>query len=97
MIPAYSQDQAVQVYEFLNSFPLTGLYQVRFSQLGGFAKLQAALGFEPDHVWTKEERQRFLSGYTYFQAAFRKLGERACPLPRQTPCWSGSGCTPLRS
>ena len=72
VIPAYSQDQAVQVYyEFLNSFPLTGLYQVRFSQLGGFAKLQAALGFEPDHVWTKEERQRFLSGYTYFQAAFR--------------------------
>ena len=81
VIPAYSQDQAVQVYyEFLNSFPLTGLYQVRFSQLGGFAKLQAALGFEPDHVWTKEERQRFLSGYTYFQAAFRKLGGEGLPL-----------------
>ena len=58
---------------------LTGLYQVRFSQLGGFAKLQAALGFEPDHVWTKEERQRFLSGYTYFQAAFRN---EASPVRR---------------
>lgn len=81
IIPAYSQDQAIQVYyEFLNSFPLTGLYQVRFSQPGGFAKLQAALGFEPDHVWTKEERQRFLSSYTYFQGAFRKLGGESLPL-----------------
>lgn len=81
IIPAYSQDQAVQVYyEFLRSYPLTGLYQVSFSQLGGFAKLQAALGFEPDHVWTKEERQGFLSGFTYFQAAFQKLGGGALPL-----------------
>ena len=81
IIPAYSQDQAIQVYyEFLNSFPMTGLYQVRFSQPGGFAKLQAALGFEPDHVWTKEERQRFLSSYTYFQEAFRKLGGESLPL-----------------
>ena len=38
IIPAYSQDQAIQVYyEFLNSFPMTGLYQVRFSQPGGSA------------------------------------------------------------
>ena len=77
VIPAYSQDQAVQVYyEFLRSYPLTGLYQVSFSQLGGFAKLQAALGFDPDHVWTEEERRRFLAGFYYFKEAFIKLGGR---------------------
>ena len=38
IIPAYSQDQAVQVYYgFLRSYPLSGLYQVSFSQLGGFS------------------------------------------------------------
>ena len=75
IIPAYSQDPAIQVYyEFLQFYQLSRLYQVYFNQPGSFAKLQAALGYEPDHVWTDTERQRFLSGFTYFKAAFRKLG-----------------------
>lgn len=98
VIPAYSQDQAVQVYyEFLNSFPLTGLYQVRFSQLGGFAKLQAAWVLSR----TTSGPRRSGSGSSLATPISRQpsgsWGERACPLPRQTPCWSGSGCTPLRS
>lgn len=81
VIPAYSQDQAVQVYyEFMQFYQLTGLYRIYFSQLGRFAKLQAALGFETDHVWTKDERKSFLSGFTYFQEAFRKLGGESLPV-----------------
>ena len=49
-------------YEFVKFYQLAGLYQVQFLQLGSFAKLQAALGYEPGHIWTKEERQSFLSG-----------------------------------
>ena len=45
-----------------------------FTRLGSFAKLQAALGYETDHAWTDAERQKFLSSFTYFHAAFRKLG-----------------------
>ena len=78
LIPVYSQDPAVQVYyEFLQFYELAGLYRVYFTQSGSFSKLQAALGFEPDHVWTEGERRHFLSCFTYFQDAFRKLGGEA--------------------
>ena len=81
VIPVWSEDPTVQVYyEFMQSYQLTGLYQVRFTRLGSFAKLQAALGFEPDHVWTDDERQRFLSRMTYFRAAFQKLGGEELPI-----------------
>ena len=77
VIPAYSEDTAVRIYyEFLSFYRLSGIYQVYFSRLGGFAKLQAALGFDPDHVWTEEERRRFLAGFYYFKEAFIKLGGR---------------------
>ena len=75
MLPAESQDLAVQrYYEFVKFYQLAGLYQVQFLQLGSFAKLQAALGYEPGHIWTKEERQSFLSGFTRFKDAFSRQG-----------------------
>lgn len=75
VIPVWSEDQEVQAYyDFLRSYPKTRLYRVHFSHPGSFAKLQAALGFEPDHVWTEDERASFLAGFTYFQSAFQKLG-----------------------
>ncbi len=81
VVPRWSEDPAVQVYyEFMASFQMSGLYQVSFTRPGGFAKLQAALGFEPDHVWTDDERQHFLSNLTYFRAPFRKLGGKDLPI-----------------
>ena len=65
------------------SYQLSGLYQVCFTRPGSFGKLQAALGYEPDHVWSKEEQKRFLSGLTYFKAAYKKLG--GCELPLTVP------------
>ena len=74
LIPVYSDDESVQVYyEFMDFYRLSGQYQVYFSHRGGFAKLQAALGHDPDHVWTEEERRRFQSGWYYFKLAFEKL------------------------
>lgn len=74
VIPIYSEDEAVQVYyEFMDFYRLSGQYQVYFSHRGGFAKLQAAMGHDPDHVWTEEERRRFQSGWHYFKTAFEKL------------------------
>lgn len=75
MLPAESQDLAVQrYYEFVKFYQLAGLYQVQFLQLGSYAKLQAALGYEPGHIWTKEERQSFLSGFSRFKDAFSRQG-----------------------
>jgi len=65
--------------EFLSYYPKTKLYEVSFSRTGSFPKLQAALGYEAEHEWTRDERRRFLSGFFYFQRVFRKLGGMALP------------------
>lgn len=81
MIPVWSEDPEVQAYyEFMDSYRLTRLYRVSFSRAGSFAKLQAALGYEPDHVWTEEERQLFTASFTYFKDAFEKLGGKELPV-----------------
>ena len=81
VIPAYSDDEAVVIYyEFMDFYRLSGVYQVYFSHRGGFAKLQAALGFDPDHVWTEDERRRFQSAFHYFEDAFNKLGGKKLPI-----------------
>ena len=75
LIPVYSDDEAVAMYyEFLDFYRLSSLYGVYFSRRGGYAKLQAALGYDPDHVWSEEERRRFQSSFFFFREAFRKLG-----------------------
>ena len=75
IIPVYSQDLTVQIYyEFMQFYQLSGLYQVNFMHLGCYAKLQAALGYEPGHIWTLEERRSFLAGFSRFRDAFNKQG-----------------------
>lgn len=76
ILPAVSSNPEVSAYrEFLTYYPKTKLYEVAFSQLNSFPKLQAALGYEQDHVWTEEERRNFRSSFYYFNRAFEKLGE----------------------
>ena len=81
LIPVYSDDEAVAMYyEFLDFYRLSSLYGVYFSRRGGYAKLQAALGFEPDHVWTDDERRRFCSNFFFFSEAFEHLGGGKLPV-----------------
>lgn len=81
MVPVWSEEpEILAYYDFMESFPKTGLYRVRFSRAGSFGKLQKALGYEPDHVWTEDERRRFTAGLTYFQEPFRKLGGEELPI-----------------
>ena len=75
IIPRWSEDEAVAVYyEFMDFYRLSGQYEVYFSHRGGFSKLQAALGYDPQHVWTDDERRRFQASWHYFKEAFDKLG-----------------------
>ena len=75
VLPNYIPTTEIQCYyEFVHYYPLTKLYQLAFTQLGSFQKLQAALGYEADHSWTEDERRHFLSVFFRFQSAFRKLG-----------------------
>jgi len=81
VLPVGSEEMEVQIYyEFLQFYPLVGLYQIQFTRLGSFPRLQAAMGFDVGHVWTQEERRRFLAGFTYFKEAFRKRGGDTLPV-----------------
>lgn len=74
IVPGESNKPEVVAYkEFLTYYPKTKLYEIAFSRLNSFPKLQAALGHEEDHVWTEEERRNFRSSFYYFNRAFEKL------------------------
>ena len=73
VIPRWSEDHEVQLYyEFMHFYSLAGLYGIDFHHRGSYAKLQAALGFEPEHVWTEQERRSFSAGFTHFRDALQK-------------------------
>ncbi len=74
LIPQYSDDYEIKrYYEFMDYYQKTKLYQVQFSRTGSFPKLQAALGYEPDHVWTRDEQRTFRSGFYNFSVALDKF------------------------
>ncbi len=74
LIPTYSDDEEIRsYYEFMRYYPLTKLYQLRFTQPGSFPKLQTALGYEVNHKWTEDEKRVFLSGFYNFETAFNRL------------------------
>ena len=76
ILPGESSRPDVTAYrDFLTYYPKTRLYEVAFSHPGCFPKLQAALGYDPDHVWTEEERRNFRSSFYYFNRVFEKLCE----------------------
>lgn len=62
-------------YEFLNHFRLTQLYQVSFNTSGNFNKLQKALGYADDHIWTEMDRFSFLFYWYAFDRAFHNVFE----------------------
>lgn len=76
ILPGESDRPEVVAYrEFLTYYPKTRLYEVAFSKLGSFPRLQASLGYELDHVWTEDERRTFRSSFYYFNRVLEKLCE----------------------
>jgi len=68
IIPTWSEAENVRAYyEFMDFYKLSGIYQMIFRRVGCYAKLQKLLGFEPDHVWTDDERADFLFMHYHFR------------------------------
>ena len=81
VVPPLTDDPEVQrYYEFLDFFKVSKTYLVSFSQKGGYARLQAALGFAPDQVWTDDERRGFSSDFRKFSLAFDQLNTEKLPI-----------------
>ena len=81
IIPPQSNDLETQIYfEFLDFFKVSRTYLITFSQKGGYAKLQAALGFTPDQIWTDDERRGFSSDFRKFSMVFDELNTEKLPI-----------------
>ena len=81
IIPPLSDDPEVQIYyEFMDFFKVSKTYLVTFTQKGGYAKLQAALGFKPDQIWTDDERRGFVSDFRKFSIVFDQLNAEKLPM-----------------
>lgn len=82
VIPAPDDSPERMLYdEFLAFYKLSGQYGVRFRRSGDYARLQAALGMEPDHVWTEEERRSFRSGFLLFRNALERVNTGTAVVP----------------
>jgi len=81
IIPNYSDDIHVRIYyEFMRFYQVSRIYDVTFRRLGGYARLQALLGFDPQHHWTMEERRHFRADFRVFSQVFEKMNTERLEL-----------------
>ena len=81
VIPAPSDDVGIRIYyEFMRFYKLSQSYLVSFTKTGGYARLQAAMGLEPEQVWPEETRLQFNSSFRAFKAAFDALNTEKLPI-----------------
>ncbi len=75
LMPERTDDITVQIYmEFLEFFKHSKCWGVHFSDLGGYARLQAALGFAKDQDWPEDFQKKFKARYFSFRSSFYRLG-----------------------
>ena len=76
ILPAMSRDKNVRLYyEFVAFYRLSQLYEISFSEIGSYAKLQHLLGKKPDERWTEDDRSKFRSLQYRFQTIYSQMEE----------------------
>ena len=78
IIPQRTEEKENKIYfEFLDFYEASKINYIWFSEEGSFAKLQEAVGKEPQEAWTHEEQLEFSSIYTRFKAEYQeKIGKK---------------------
>ncbi len=75
VIPKRTEEKENKIYfEFLDFYQKAPINYIWFSREGSFAKLQEAVGKEPEEVWSGEDLLRFSAIYTRFLAEYRGKG-----------------------
>ena len=75
LIPKRTDEKENKIYfEFMDFYRLSKINYIWFSKEGSFAKLQKAVGKQPDEMWTDDEQLNFSSVYTRFTAAYNASG-----------------------
>lgn len=72
IIPRRTEEKENKIYyEFMDFYEVSKINYIWFSEEGSFAKLQEAVGKEPDEVWTDEEKLTFSSVYRRFSTEYK--------------------------
>lgn len=75
LLPENEDNIAIRLYqEFVEFYRCARFYGVHFSDLGGYARLQAALGFARGQVWPEAVQKKFQNCFMTFRTCFYKLG-----------------------
>lgn len=75
IVPSWSDQPVVRLYyEFMEFYPLIGLYRLEFSRPGSYARLQTLLGKRPGEKWSDEDRADVLSLHNWVQKAYLAHG-----------------------
>lgn len=70
ILPAPSDEPEIAVYyEFTEFYKRSRTYLFHFDKLGQYSKLQAALGFDADHIWSEQEQLAIKSAFVFFKSA----------------------------
>ena len=81
LIPARNDTLENKIYyEFLDFYKLSKVNNVRFSKLGGYAKLQTLVCKASEEAWSDDDRLNFSALYTMFSQQFYALGGSALNL-----------------
>ena len=81
LMPERSDDITTQIYlEFLEFYRHSKCWGLHFSDLGGYAKLQAAMGFTKDEDWPEDLQRKFRNRYFSFRTSFYRLGGESLGL-----------------
>mgnify|MGYP002744447574 CR=1 FL=1 len=75
VVPRFNDTPEIrEYYEFMEYYPLCGLYRLHFTQEGRFARLQKALGKAPDEKWTADDKAEVVSLMNWITKAYNAHG-----------------------
>ena len=75
IIPPRTDEKENKIYfEFLDFYKVSKINYIWFSKEGSFAKLQKAVGKQPDETWNDDELLDFNSTYSRFSSFFLAKG-----------------------
>ncbi len=81
ILPPRTQEKSNKIYyEFVDFYELSKVNYIWFSSLGGFAKLQEAVGKGEKEPWTEEDRLDFSAVFARFSAEFKAHGGSKLPI-----------------
>lgn len=73
IIPKRTKEKENKIYyEFLDFYELSKVNYIWFSEEGSFAKLQEAVGKEPQEIWSDDDRLDFSSAYNRFSIEYKE-------------------------